>query len=98
MGIGRVPRAYSLVRGGEQAGPLEDIGFLSEEAEDQPCHETVHVLAALGGSPFGVVLQQLDVELVQAASGPDIERAFADLLDSRDPREGQEETEVVREI
>src|SRR5436309_3146110 len=29
----------------------------------------VHVVAALGFAPFGVVLQKLDLELVQAAGG-----------------------------
>ena len=98
MGVGRVPRAHLLDRGGEQTRPVEDVGVLGEEAEDQPRHEMVHVVAALGGSPFGVVFQKLDIEPVQAAGGPDVEGAFADLLDGRDPGERQEEAEVVREI
>ena len=98
MGVGRVPRAHLLDRGREQAGAVEDVGVLGEEAEDQPRHEMVHVMAALGGSPFGVVFQKLDIEPVQAAGGPDVERAFADLLDGGDPGQRQEKAEVVREI
>jgi hypothetical protein len=58
----------------------------------------VHVVAARGGAPFGIVLQQLDIEPVQPAGGPDVEGAFADLLDGRDAGERQEEAEMVREV
>ena len=51
-----------------------------------------------GGSPFGVFLQQLDIEPVQAAGGPDVEGAFADLLDGGDAGQRQEEAEMVREV
>ena len=68
------------------AAAVENVGVLGEEAEDQPRHEMVHVVAALGGAPIGIVLQQLDIEPVQAAGGPDVERAFADLLDGGDAR------------
>ena len=98
MGVGRVPRAHLLDRVGEQAGAVEDVGVLGEEAEDQPRHEMVHVVAALGRAPFGVVLQKLDIEPVQAAGGPDVEGAFADLLDGRDAGKRQEEAEMVGEI
>jgi hypothetical protein len=63
----------SARRVGEQALAVEDVGVLGEEAEDQPRHEVVHVVAALGLAPFGVVLQQLDIELVEAAGRPDVE-------------------------
>ena len=98
MGVGRVPRAHLLDRGGEQAVAVEDVGVLGEEAEDQPRHEMVHVVAALGRAPFGVVLQKLDIEPVQAAGGPDVEGAFADLLDGGDAGQRQEEAEMVREV
>ena len=98
MGVGRVPRAHLLDRGREQTVSVEDVGVLGEETEDQPRHEMVHVVAALGGSPFGVVFQKLDIEPVQAACRPDVERAFADLLDGGDPGQRQEEAEVVREV
>ena len=58
----------------------------------------VHVGAAVGGAPFGVVLQKFDIEPVQAAGGPDVEGAFADLLDGGDPGQRQEEAEMVREV
>ena len=77
---------------------VEDVRVLGEEAEDQPRHEVVHVVAAFGRAPFRIVLQQLDIQLVQPAGGPDVERAFADLLDRRDAGQRQEEAEVVREV
>ena len=77
---------------------VEDVGVLGEEAEDQPRHEVVHVVAARGRAPVGVVLQQLDIEPVQAAGRPDVEGAFADLLDGGDAGQRQEEAEVVGEI
>ena len=58
----------------------------------------VHVVAALGRAPIGIVLQKLDIEPIEAARRPDVEGAFADLLDGRDARERQEETEMVREV
>ena len=82
----------------KQALADEDVGVLGEEAEDQPRHEVVHVVAALGRAPFGVVLQQFDVEPVEAAGGPDVEGVFADLADGADARQRQEEAEVVREV
>ena len=78
--------------------PLKMSVSLGEEAEDQPRHEVVHVVAALGRAPFGVVLQKLDIEPVQAAGRPDVEGAFADLLDGGDAGQRQEEAEMVREV
>ena len=52
----------------------------------------------VGRAPFGIVLQKLDIELVQAAGCPDVEGAFADLFDGGDPGERQEEAEMVREV
>ena len=77
---------------------VEDVGVLGEEAEDQPRHEMVHVVAALGRAPFGVVLQQLDIEPVQAAGRPDVEGVFADLLDGGDAGQRQEEAEMVGKV
>src|SRR5260370_635326 len=58
----------------------------------------IHVRAALGRAPFRVVLQKFDVEPVQAAGGPDVEGAVADLFDGRDPGKREEETEMVWEV
>src|SRR3546814_6399650 len=58
----------------------------------------VHVRAALGSAPIGIVLQQLDVELVEPTRGADVERAFAHLLDGGDPGKRQEEAEMIREL
>ena len=73
MGVGRVLGAHLRDSIGEQAGSVEDAGVLGEEAEDQPRHEVIHVVAALGRAPCGVVLQKLDIEPVQAAGRPDVE-------------------------
>ena len=45
----------------KRAGAVEDVSPLGEETEDQPRHETVHVVATLSFAPLGIVLQQLDV-------------------------------------
>src|SRR3546814_117603 len=58
----------------------------------------VHVRAALGDPPIGIVFQQLDIELVEAARGANVERTFAHLLDGADPGKWQEETEMIREL
>ena len=54
----------------------------------------VHVVAACCRAPFGVVLQQLDIEPIATAGRLDVKGALADLLDGADPRQGQEETKV----
>ena len=77
---------------------IEDVGILGEEAEDQPRHEVIHVVAALGRAPIGVVLQKFDIEPVQAAGRPDVEGVLADLLDGRDARQRQEEAEMVGKV
>ena len=77
MGVRRVPRAHLLDGGGEQALADEDVGVLGEEAEDQPRHEVVHVVAALGRAPVGVVLAAARRRAVQAAGRPDVEGVFA---------------------
>ena len=98
MGVGRVPRAHLRDGVGEQALADEDVGVLGEEAEDQPRHEVVHVVAALGRAPIGVVLQKFDVEAVEAAGRPDVEGVLADLPDGGDAGQRQEEAEVVGEV
>ena len=92
-----IPRAHLLDRGGEQAVAVEDAGVLGEEAEDQPGEEMVEVLPAGRRVPVRVLLEQLDVELVEAAGGPDVEGVFADLLDRGDAGQRQEEAEVIGE-
>jgi hypothetical protein len=58
----------------------------------------VHVVAVRRTSPFGIVLQQLDIELVEPAGGPDVEGAFADRLFGGDAGERQEKAEAIREV
>jgi hypothetical protein len=58
--------------------PVEDVGILSEEAEDQPSHEVVHVVTAIDGSPYRVVYQKFNIEPVQSANAaPDPSRKKA---------------------
>ena len=98
MRVRRILGAHCLDRGGERAGSVENVSVLRKKAEDQPGHEVIHVMATLRGSPVGIVLQQFDIQPVQPTGCADIERAFADLLDGRDPSQGQENAEVVRKI
>jgi hypothetical protein len=51
-----------------------------------------------GDSPFGLDFQKFDIEPVQTADRYDVKKTFADLLNGGDPRQGQEETEMVREV
>jgi len=58
----------------------------------------VHVGAALSGRPFGIVFQQLDVELVEPSRGPNVERAFPNLFDGGDTCQRQEESEMIGKL
>src|SRR3546814_4893579 len=73
--------SHRLNRAGEGIAAVKDVGIFGEKAENQPRHEMVHVRAALGDPPIGIVFQQLDIELVEAARGANVERTFAHLLD-----------------
>ena len=77
---------------------VEDVGVLGEEAEDQPGQKVVHILPARRRVPVRIVLQQLDIEPVEAARGLDVKSVFADLLDGGDAGQRQEEAEMVREV
>ena len=96
--LDKFARAHLLDGRGEQTGAVEDAGVLGEKAEDQPRHKMVHVVAARGGAPFGIVLQQLDIEPVQPACGPNVEGVFGDLRGGGDAGERQEKAEMVREV
>ena len=98
MGVGRVLSAHLRDSIGEQAVAVEDAGVLGEEAEDQPRHEVIHVMAAFGRAPLGIVLQKLDIKPIQAAGRPDVEGVLTDLPDGRDARKRQEEAEMVGKI
>ena len=58
----------------------------------------VHVGATRGRAPIGVFPQELDIEAVEPARGPNVEGVLTDLLDGRDARERQEEAEMIREV
>lgn len=98
MGVGRILRAHLRDDFGELALADEDIGVLSEEAEDESRHKVVHVVAALGFAPIGVVLQEFDVETIEAAGRPYVEGVVADLSDGADARQRQKKTKVVGEV
>ena len=85
-------------RGGEQALAVEDVGIFGKKAEDQPRHEVVQLLPALGSVPIGIFLQQLDVEAVEAARRLDVEGILPDLPDRRDARQRQEKAEVIMKV
>ena len=98
MRVRAIAVGHLVDSGGEQIVADEDVGVFGEEAEDQPRHEVVHVVAALRPAPFGVVLQELDIEPVEPSCRLDVEGAFADLFDSRDARKRQEKAEVIGEV
>ena len=70
MRVTAVRLAPLLDGAGEEAAAVEDVGVLREEAEDEPRHEVIHIVAAGFGPPFRVLAQQLDVDLVEAAGRP----------------------------
>jgi hypothetical protein len=76
----------------------ENIGALSEEAEDQPRREMVYVMAALWLVQVGIVFTQLQVKPVEPACGPDVAGVFPELLDGRDAGWREEKAEMVRKI
>ncbi|MNM48937.1 hypothetical protein D3C81_599340 [compost metagenome] len=55
-------------------------------------------MAAFGFGPVRVLVQQLDVQLVQAAGGTHVDGVVLDLLDSGDTGQRQQETEVVGKV
>ena len=56
----------------------------------------VHIGPAGGGTPIGIILQQGDIEPVEAAGGPDVKRVFLDLLDGADAGERQQKAKMIR--
>nr|WP_184409838.1 hypothetical protein [Rhodothalassium salexigens] len=98
MGVRAVAVAHQLDRGGEEVVASENLGVFGEEAEDEPRHKMVHVVAALRRAPFRVGAQKLDIELVQPPGRLDVEGAFADLLNRADPGQGQEKAEMLMEV
>src|SRR3546814_7987162 len=97
MGVGRVPVTHFLNRAGERMATVEYVGVFSEATEDSPREKMAHLRTALGSAPIGIVLQQLDVELVDPTRRADVERAFAQLLAVGDPVKRQEVAETIGE-
>jgi len=54
-------------------------------------------MAFFRAAPVGVVLDQLDIEPIEAAGGANVKGTFADLLDGGDTGERQEEAEMIGE-
>jgi hypothetical protein len=71
MGVRPVPCREGVDGGGEEVFANQDVRVLGKEAEDQPGHEVVHVMAA--GAPIRVVGAQGDVELVEPEGGANVE-------------------------
>ncbi|MNE48314.1 hypothetical protein D3C80_1427700 [compost metagenome] len=58
----------------------------------------VHVGATFVLGPVRVLVQQLDVQLVQAAGGAHVDGVVLDLLDGGDAGQRQQEAEVVGKV
>ena len=98
VGVLAVAFGHLLDGAGEEVVAEEDAGGFGEEAEDEARHKVVHIVAAGVGGPVGVVFEELDVELVEAAGGADVDGVVFDFLDGGDAGEGEEEGEVVGEV
>src|SRR5579863_4008195 len=98
MSVGRAILAHASDSRCEQTLAIENASFLGKKAEDQPCHEVVHVMAPVSAAPFRIVPQQLDVQLVKPARGPHVDRIVLDLLDGGNTCEWQEDAKVLRKI
>lgn len=79
--VGRIPVAELFSGRREQCRGTEDVRVFSKETENQPGEEMIHLLAPFVGIPVGISFQQFDIQPVQAAGGPDIERVFINLSD-----------------
>lgn len=84
MGVGAVLLAHAFDRASELIRVSENICVFCKEAKDQPRHKMVHIMAALSSAPFRIVFKQLNVEAIEATSGLNIKRAFADFFNRAD--------------
>ena len=98
VGVAAIDCTHLFKCSAEEVVAEEDVGVFGEEAEDEARHEVVHVVAAVGACPVGVVLEECGVEAVEFCGGADVEGAVADGLDGADARQAQEEAEVVGEV
>ncbi|MNF97515.1 hypothetical protein D3C84_803460 [compost metagenome] len=98
MGVGAVAFAVLLNRFGKQAIAIKDVSVFCKKTEHQPRHKVVHVGATFVLGPVRVLVQQLDVQLVQAAGGAHVDGVVLDLLDGGDAGQRQQETEVVGKV
>ncbi|MNP23520.1 hypothetical protein D3C76_1162340 [compost metagenome] len=98
MGVGAVAFAEPLNRLGEQAIAIEDVGVFRKKTEHQSRHKMVHVDAAFFRGPHWILVQQFNVQLVQAAGGTHVDGVVLDLLDCGDAGQRQQEAEVVGEV
>lgn len=83
---------------GEQARAIEDVGIFGKETKHQSRHKVVHVCAAFILGPLGILIQQLDVELVQPRGSAHVSGVVPDLLDRRDTGQRQEEAKMVGKV
>lgn len=98
MDVGTVALGHLVYDAREHRGSGEDVRVFCKEAEDQSSHEVVHVRPARGGGPIRILTQKLDVQLVETAGGPNVDRIVLDLPDRGDSGQRQEEAEVVGKL
>ena len=96
--VAAVNRAHLLEGGAEEVVAVKNVGIFGEEAEDEARHEVVHIVAAVGVCPVGVVFEECGVEAVEFCGGADVKRAVADGFDGADVCQSEEETEVIGEV
>lgn len=66
MGIRGIAIAHLRDRRCKNARTVENIRILSKEAENQPRHKVIQILPAIGLIPVRVILQQFNIEAVEA--------------------------------
>jgi len=77
---------------------MKDVGVFREEAEYKPGHEMIHVRPPLDRAPLRVVLEQFQVELVEAVSSVNIKAIFTHLPNGADARQRQKEAKFIVKV
>ena len=98
VGIAAINCTHLFESVGKGVVAEEYVGAFGEKTEDEARHEVVHIVAAVGACPVGVVLKECGVEAVEFCGGADVKGAVADGLDGADAGEAKEEAEVVGEV
>ncbi|MBO6729582.1 MAG: hypothetical protein JJ910_07625 [Maricaulis sp.] len=72
----------------------EDADILGKQAEDQPRHELVELVAPFRSAPIRIKLEEGVIEPGQLAGSADIDLVFIGCLEAGHARRGQEEAEM----